>query len=153
MNNRSISSFFAPSAGAWTLAGLALLTALGCGEGRPERVPASGRVLIDGLPLEHGFVQVVPEGDRPATGQLGPGGRFTLTTFEENDGVVPGRHPAAVIAVESIDGTSQRWHAPKKYMSPETSELFIEVTEPTDALELNLSWDGGQPFIERFEQE
>lgn len=125
---------------------------VGCDD-RPRRVAASGRVLIDGKPLEYGFVQVVPEGDRPAIGQLGPGGRFTLTTFDENDGVVPGTHPVAVIAMESIDAVSQRWHAPKKYMSHETSGLTITVEEPTDSLEINLSWEGGQPFVERFQQE
>jgi hypothetical protein len=131
----------------------AVFLAAGCGDGRPARVPASGRVLIDGEPLEYGFVQVVPEGDRAATGQLGPGGRFTLTTFDNDDGVVPGKHKVAVIATESIDASSQRWHAPKKYMSTETSELEIEVTEPTDSLEVNLTWDGGQPFVERFQEE
>jgi hypothetical protein len=125
----------------------------GCGDDRPTRIPASGRVLIDGQPLEHGFVQVTPQGDRPATGKLGPGGRFTLTTFDSDDGVVPGRHPAAVIAVESIDAGSQRWHAPKKYIDSAGSGLTVEVEAPTDSLELNLTWDGGQPFVEKFDQE
>ncbi len=129
-----------------------LLTATGCDD-RPRRVHASGRVLIDGQPLEHGFVQVVPAGDRPATGKLGPDGRFTLTTFDENDGVVPGTHPVAVIGTESIDGASQRWHAPRKYISPDTSGLTITVDEPSDSLEINLSWDGGKPFVERFYEE
>jgi len=126
---------------------------LGCGDGRPARVPTSGQVLIDGKPLEHGFVQVVPSGQRPATGQLGPGGRFVLTTFDPDDGCVRGKHPAAVIALESIDGSSQRWHAPKKYMSVETSGLEVDISEPTDSLVINLTWAGGQPFIERFGSE
>lgn len=134
--------------------GLVLLSlAVGCGDNRPKRVPVSGRVLIDGEPLSHGFVQVVPAGDRAATGKIGSDGRFTLTTFEPEDGCVLGTHPVAVIATESIDGSSQRWHAPKKYMDSTTSGLQIEVTEPTDSMELNLSWDGGQPFVEKFDSE
>ena len=132
---------------------IAVALLAGCGDGRPTRVPAGGRVLIDGKPLALGFVQVVPEGDRPATGKIGEDGRFSLTTFDENDGVVPGKHRVAVMAVEPIDGSSQRLHVPKKYNDPATSELQIEVTEPTDALEINLSWEGGAPFVEHFGKE
>jgi hypothetical protein len=125
----------------------------GCGDGRPTRVPAGGRVMIDGKPLEYGFVQVVPQGDRPATGQIGPDGRFKLTTYDENDGVVPGKHKVAVISVEPLGGSSQRWHAPQKYTDTSTSGLEIEVTEPTEDLKINVSWEGGKPFVERFGQE
>jgi hypothetical protein len=133
--------------------GVATCAMVGCGDGRPKRVRAAGRVLIDGKPVEYGFVQVVPEGDRPATGKIGPGGAFRLTTYDENDGVVPGRHRAAVIAVEPLGAASQKWHVPKKYGDSTTAGLEIEVNEPTDSLEINLTWDGGQPFVERFGQE
>lgn len=132
---------------------VSVLAAIGCADDRPQRVRASGRVLIDGKPLEHGFVQVAPDGDRAATGQIGPEGRFSLTTFDDNDGVVPGTHRVAVVAVESQGPTSQRWHAPKKYMSVDTSGLTIEVDKPTDSLEIKLSWDGAEPFVEQFEKE
>jgi hypothetical protein len=42
---------------------------------------------------------------------------------------------------------------PKKYGDSTTAGLEIEVNEPTDSLEINLTWDGGQPFVERFGQE
>jgi hypothetical protein len=142
--------------GRWTF-GLIIgvLTAVfsGCGDGLPARVPVAGRVLIDGQPVEHGFVQVIPRGDRAAVGELGPGGTFRLTTFEPNDGCVLGDHAVAVIGMESIDSSSQRWHAPKKYADPETSELRANIQGPTDSLEINLSWDGEAPYVERFESE
>lgn len=137
----------------WTLMGALTVNLAGCGDGRPTRVPVAGKVLIDGQPLEHGFVQVIPAGDRAAVGTLGPGGAFRLTTYEPNDGCVPGNHAVAVIGMESIDGASQRWHAPKKYASPETSNLTVDIQEPTDSLEINLSWEGGAPFVERFQTE
>jgi hypothetical protein len=129
------------------------ITGAGCSDGRPERIPVSGQVLIDGQPLEHGFVQVIPANDRAATGKLGPHGRFQLTTFETNDGCVPGTHPVAVIANESIDPQSQRWHAPKSYMNPDVSLLVVDVKEATDSLKIELTWDGEKSFVERFDAE
>ena len=36
--------------------------AVGCGDGRPARVAVAGRVLIDGKPVERGYVRFVPRG-------------------------------------------------------------------------------------------
>jgi hypothetical protein len=133
--------------------GLLLLWSLasGCGDGRPKRVTVSGRVLIDGKPLEMGFLQVIVKGNRPASGRLGPGGRFTLTTFDKNDGCIMGKHPVAVIAGKSLNEKEFQWFAPKKYADAKTSGLEIEVTGPRDDVELHLTWQGSghdQPFVE-----
>ncbi|MCA9032121.1 MAG: hypothetical protein KDA66_14995 [Planctomycetaceae bacterium] len=136
------------------LSSLAVMAVMpGCSDGRPKRVPVSGQVLIDGKPLEHGFVQVIPANDRAASGQIGSDGRFTLTTFTTDDGCVPGNHVVTIIANESIDPQSQRWHAPKKYCDPTTSDLKIDIVDATDDLVINISWDGGEPFVERFDAE
>ena len=121
----------------------------GCRDGRPHRVVVSGRVLIDGQPVEHGNVRFHPADHRPASGKLGPGGRFELSTYERADGCVLGVHPVTVNALEVLGASSQRWHAPKKYRDPSTSGLVAEITEPTDAVEIELTWDGGKPFVER----
>ena len=140
-----------PRAAAAALAAAAL-TALagGCDRG-PKVVPVSGQVLIDGRPLTKGFVRVVPAGYRAATGETGPDGRFTLTTTAAGDGCAVGTHPAAVIGNETLVGqNAQRWHAPKKYLDPATSGLAVTVDGPTDALTIELTWGGGQPFVEKF---
>ncbi len=131
------------------LLGVILSLVSGCSDGRPKRVPVSGRVLIDGKPLPHGFIRLIPEGARPASGKIGPDGCFTLTTFERGDGAVPGTHPVSVTGVETISTTSQRWHAPKKYVNPKTSGLIATIDGPTDSLVVELTWDGGKPFVER----
>lgn len=87
--------------------------AAGCGQDRPDRVRVSGQVLIDGQPLTCGFVRIMAENARPATGTIGPDGRFTLTSFDKEDGCVPSKHPAMVLAVESVGANAQRWHAPQ----------------------------------------
>jgi len=132
-----------------TLISLLFPLVAGCGDGRPRRVPVSGQVLIDGKPLTRGFIRLVPEGARPAAGQIGPDGRFTLKTFEPGDGAVTGRHEVSVTAVESLSDTVQRWYTPKKYADPSTSGLTVTINEPTDSLLIELTWDGGKPFIEK----
>jgi hypothetical protein len=135
---------------------LGALLLAGCGDGRPKRVPVSGRVLIDGRPLKVGFVQVVPQGNRPANSALDDEGRFNLSTFEENDGCVLGKHRVAVIGNKSISPTALRWFAPKKYMSAATSGLMIEVNGPRDDVEIDLTWKGSShdgPFTEQFQGE
>jgi hypothetical protein len=121
---------------------------IGCSDGLPRRVPVSGRVLLDGKPLERGTVQVFPKDQRMAYGDLGPGGKFTLTTFSENDGCIPGKHPVAVIAYQGIGSDKIQWFAPRKYIDPATSGLEIDVPGPRDDVEINLTWAGGKPFIE-----
>lgn len=125
-----------------------VVTVAGCGDGRPARVPVSGHVLIDGKPLTYGFIRLMPEGARAASAQIGPDGRFTLKTFEDGDGVVPGTHPVMILAAEQVGSNSQKWHAPKKYADPATSGLTAKVDGPTDALRIELSWGGGKPFVE-----
>ena len=129
-----------------------LLFVFGCDSG-PKIVKVSGIVLVDGKPLPTGFVQVAPSGYRAASGKVAPDGTFSLTTTIENDGCVMGTHPAAVIALESLGPTSQKWHAPKSYNSTETSGLTVTIDKPTNNLKIELTWKGGRPFVEKFSKE
>jgi len=47
------------------------LFAIGCSDGRPDRVPVSGQVLIDGKPLTCGGVTFIPDGHRASHGTIG----------------------------------------------------------------------------------
>ena len=128
---------------------LTLVAASGCSDGRPTRFRVSGQVLVDGKPLTYGFVRFVPEGARPSTGRIREQGRFTLTCYGKEDGVVPGVHRVEVNAGESITSSQTKWHAPKRYSQYSFSGLTEEVTESTDSLVIDLTWDGGEPFIEK----
>jgi hypothetical protein len=121
----------------------------GC-DSRPARVPVSGTVTIDGEPVEHGQIMVVPEGMRPAYGNLGPGGKFKLTTFDQDDGVVTGTHKVTVSATEPQGPSAQKWHAPQKYADLTESDVTVTVDGPTDDLKVELTWDGGKPFVQSF---
>ncbi|MBN2294658.1 MAG: hypothetical protein JXM70_19675 [Pirellulales bacterium] len=71
----------------------------GCGPSRPEMVPTSGTVTIDGkAPLEPGTLYFHPIETakglpaRPATATFDTSGRYTVKSFEEGDGLIPGRY-------------------------------------------------------------
>lgn len=131
------------------LATLGLLAVTGCGESGPEIVPVSGQVTIDGEPLTRGNIQVIPQGYRAASGKIGPDGRFTLTTYKAGDGVVRGTHQVAISSHENITPSQQKWYAPKTYLDPTKSGLEITISEPTSELQVPLTWNGGQPYIEK----
>jgi hypothetical protein len=120
----------------------------GCGDGKPSRVPVSGRVLIDGQPLKYGQIQFIPDNDRLSSGRIGSDGRFTLSCFEKEDGAVLGTHRVTVTAGEFVSASKTYWHAPKKYTDQSSSELTQEITGPTNDLVINLTWDGKKPFVE-----
>jgi hypothetical protein len=129
---------------------LALLAIAGC-EGRPTRYKVSGQVLIDGKPLPAGQMIVMPDNARRATAILDENGRFTLTTYDQDgqgDGVVPGTHKVGITAFENVGPNKLKWHAPKKYIDPETSGLTLSVTQDTNDAVINLTWNGGAPFFE-----
>jgi hypothetical protein len=130
-----------------------MIAVAGCGDGRPARVPVSGQVLIDGKPLTFGFVRFFPKATRGSGGAIDGDGRFTLTCFDPNDGATIGVHQVVVSACESLSPTKTKWHTPKKYASHATSGLEKEIKGPTNNLVINLSWDGGKPFIEAEETE
>ncbi len=128
---------------------LLLFACTGCGDGRPKRLQVSGQVLIDGEPLTFGYIRFVPQGARPSGGRLDEQGRFTLSCYGENDGIVPGVHQVEVDASESLSGKKVKWHAPKKYFRYSSSGLTQEIRESTDSMLIELTWDGGKPFVEQ----
>jgi hypothetical protein len=109
----------------------------------------TGQVLIDGKPLTHGSVKFVPTGARPSVAKLDEEGRFTLSCYGDQDGIVPGIHRVSVNGSEYISNNQRKWHAPPKYFRFQTSGLTQEITEETESVEINLTWNGGKPFVER----
>jgi hypothetical protein len=124
---------------------------VGCGGGRPSRVPVSGEVYIDGKPLAAGTVMLVPKGARPSSGAIDAQGHFTLTCYDGKDGAVPGKHAVAVVGMQQIDAKSQRWLAPQKYADHRTSGLEATIDGATDSLRIDLTWAGGAPFVEKID--
>ncbi len=135
-------------AGIW-LVGAGLLLVSGCGDGRPERVPVSGVVFIDGKPLAQGNIKFVPKGGRPSTSKIGADGRFSLTCYDGQDGAILGSHQVQVASNRIISDSKIEWFAPQNYADFRTSNLTIEITKPVDDLRIELKWgDPKGPYVQ-----
>ncbi len=115
-----------------------LLLLPGCGE--TQRVPVSGRVLIDGKPLRSGTVRFLPDAGPASAAMLDEQGRFTLLCYAGGEGAVVGSHRIEVAAGEVVGESDAKWHAPPKYADFRTSGLAVDITGPTDDLVLELTW-------------
>lgn len=100
-------------------------------------VPVSGTVTYQQRPVPKGSVQFVPDVGRGAFGVI-EDGKFTLSTYGNNDGAIPGKHKVAVIYSEPDtkkrkDGdTAEKYLIPQRLSSPETSGIEIEIPPKGD---------------------
>lgn len=143
MSNRSAHT---PLLSALMLAAL-LLAAPGCGKDKdtPETASVTGSVTYKGKPVTEGTVQFHPQGMKgnPASGELGPNGRFTLTTYGKDDGAVIGHHIVTVQVIPEGALPGQEFPAgkypiPKRYENPTTSDLVVEVKPGSNNFDLEL---------------
>ncbi|QDV70001.1 hypothetical protein Poly24_37200 [Rosistilla carotiformis] len=125
---------------------------VGCGpSGHPGLIPVSGKVTIDGEPLQTGTVEFIPDTSKGTTGQvafgqIGADGTFQLRTFEPNDGVKPGSYKVGVQAMEVVpfdpeapEPPSDKSLIPTRYADAITSGLTAEVKpESNDPLQFEL---------------
>jgi hypothetical protein len=78
-------------------AGLLLTCCVGCGNGLVDVV---AQLKLDGKPLEKASVSLVSAGEtqnRSASGRTDAEGKVRFTTFEPNDGVLPGTYKVVVV--------------------------------------------------------
>ncbi|MGD9633737.1 MAG: carboxypeptidase-like regulatory domain-containing protein [Pirellulales bacterium] len=140
---------------------------LGCkGSSRAATYPVRGTITYHGQPLAGAAVTFMADGAaRAATGKTDEAGTFQLTTFEPNDGAVPGTHVVTVKKYDSdppplpaapangaADPASEarytaamaRWQetakiaVPQKYTNQRTSDLHREVVAGENVFEIQL---------------
>lgn len=127
-------------------AGAMLLTS--CGSGLPQTIPVSGRVTFDGqAPPAAGSLLFLPveaaDGFplRPASGAFGTDGQFKAKTFEPGDGLMPGKYSLSVECWDTppnMSGNPGKSHVPRKFQSPATSGLTVEITTKMRRHEVNV---------------
>jgi hypothetical protein len=132
---------------------LSVVACVGCGKGL---VDVNARVTLDGKPLEGAAVSLISAGqtrNRIASGITNAEGRVHFTTFQPNDGVLPGEYKVVVIKTpksaeeematydrnnpDDVKRLMQRERSgnvaytptllPRAYLTPETSPLSCTV--------------------------
>ena len=122
-----------------------VLVLVGCTPSdRLPTAPVSGRVTLDGRPLEMGSVTFVPQdgSGRPATGSIQSDGSYRLGTYDDDDGALLGLHKISVVCREPRglppnDGGG-RSLIPLKYSNPGTSELEYTVKDSSNEFNIEL---------------
>ncbi|WP_166831724.1 hypothetical protein [Thalassoroseus pseudoceratinae] len=116
----------------------------GCGSSRdpnlPLTAPAGGQVTYNGSPVDQGTVTFHPVGKgNPGVGLIDEDGHFEISTYEPGDGAVVGKHAVTIDIPPTLGGmpAGKVQSVPKKYTSPDTTPLTVEITEDGDqSLEL-----------------
>lgn len=130
---------------------LACLLMVGCGS-QPTTFVVKGKVVYaDGTPVRFGDIETLAVDQRiNARGKIQADGSFTLTTYQANDGALPGVHQAVIIQTTSIPLAAAAKLAPvkhahgndigPKYRSYSTSGLRFTV-DPSGVSEVTLVID------------
>lgn len=141
-----------------SLSVLGLLAGGGCGGGEANVVTLTGKVTLDGKPVDKASVAFIGrQGARLSTAQTNATGDFTITAALGSNAVTiskappPGAAPATpAITEESLMPTDQEYKqiqqakaveagVPLKYADPKTSGINIEVVDGMSDVELALS--------------
>ena len=89
------------------LLAIAAVAALICGcggSGNPDTYSVTGTVTLEGSPVGGALVSFSPTGDgKPATGITDASGKYSLTTFSQGDGAVPGTYQVTITKYEGGD--------------------------------------------------
>jgi hypothetical protein len=125
------------------------LTSSGCGNGRPKLVKVTGKVTLDGKPLEGAAIVFQPKASgekaafqRPSTGVTDAQGQFVVRTYEPGDGLPYGEYLVGVqkrevVGQSKVDpgdeasssvNITYKWVVPKSYADPLGSTLTSNVT-------------------------
>lgn len=154
--SRLMSTLFAIQNQLLVVLGCALTVLAGCGDGRPPLFHVNGIVVFSsGEPVRQASVELVPEDSSPSPrGKTDSDGRFTLSTYDSEDGAPAGNYRAVVVqvvaprAAENIrklgeEHAEHDGHIPVvslKYASPTTSGLACTI-RPTGSNDVRLVVD------------
>ena len=132
---------------------LSLLAVCGCGEGRPATVPVSGKVTFGGGPWPKpgklyftGSEAIEGHPQRPGVAEFDTDGQFTVTTWDEGDGLLPGKYRARVECwkvypnvVPPDPVTPGESYLSGKYTNATASGLEVVVEPGSEPIRVN--WD------------
>ena len=141
---------------------LLLMLLAGCGSGRPETAAVAGKISYQGKAVTAGKIMFYPESGRPAVGTIQADGSYQLTTFDEGDGAVLGKHQVTITASRTTGGPAQpktfeeelalagkksaplsgqpvvTWLVPEEYSQRHTSPVTADVVRGENTIDFRL---------------
>lgn len=112
------------------------LAAPGCGPSQPVPVPVRGRVTYEGHPVATGSVMFTSTNKTlpNARGRLQEDGSFQLTTFEPDDGAVPGEYKVTIRAFKTGPGLDTSFAppiplVPRQYTTAGTTPIVKTIEQ------------------------
>jgi hypothetical protein len=134
--------------------GVGILGIVGCGTGREKTYPVEGIVVFkDGSHVKVGTVETKSlRTGAQARGTIDQDGRFTLSTFETNDGAVAGDHQVVVVQFIQVEGIknyrpSTMGVVNRKHASYATSGLVMRV-DPKGPNQVKLEVEGARAVMD-----
>ncbi|WP_166830959.1 hypothetical protein [Thalassoroseus pseudoceratinae] len=128
-----------------------VMTVTGCGGSGDQKSTAevTGTVTFNGQPVTGGTLTFVPQASsdnptpgKPASGKIQSDGTFTLSTYEEEDGAVIGKHaisygaPAAESSA-ATDGHGEAAQSPYAGLKP--NPATVEIESGSNEIEIKLT--------------
>lgn len=106
----------------------------------PKTVPVQGTITLEGQPLADASVTfLLADNSGSTVGRTDSAGRYSLTTFEQGDGAIPGEYGVQVVKYEEppdevADGETPPLKSliPEKYASVARSGLKATVADGAD---------------------
>lgn len=136
-----------------TTLSFSVLLFVGCESAQPpDVVPVTGKVLLDGAPLEYGSVTFQPLRGQPARGKIQSDGTFSLSTYAPGDGAKVGKHQVRVTCYESQEPGQATADGPAEALG--NSLIAEKYTRfATSGLEVSVLAGGNKPFVFELETE
>jgi len=114
----------------------AIVLVAGCSKSGPDLAPVSGRVTLDGQPVENADVTFQPEGSKsPSFGRTDKDGNYTLGYKKGVVGALVGKHAVQISTSPEIVKGPNRF--PAKYNT--NSELHRDVESGKNEINFDLT--------------
>lgn len=135
----------------------------GGGTGEKKTFPVSGKVMFDGKPMVGGgsisFVPMAKKDARSAGGAINDDGTYSVMTYKEGDGAVPGEYRVVINQVTVKEPENKGDESPLPAVtasvapndvipaiySQENSPLTIKVEEKENKVDFDLKRNAGPP--------
>ena len=114
----------------------------GCGPEHPETAGVTGKITYQGKAVTEGKIMFYPESGRAAVGTISEDGSYQLTTFDEGDGALLGKHRVTITANQVTGGPAQ----PKTFK--EELALATQKSSPHSGLPV-MTWLVPEEYSER----